>query len=83
MNHTKKLAMVEFNDMVFWVDPDELKGQNFAKAMLFAWTPLLALLALIFCASLFQARRALGSWTLAFRVSTRRIAQSFATSSPP
>ena len=83
MNRTKKLAMVEFNDMVFWVDPEELKGKDFAKAMVFAWAPLVALLAAVFCASLFQAKRTLGSWTLAFKVSTRRIAQSFATSSPP
>jgi hypothetical protein len=85
-NRSRKLAMVEFNDMVFWVDPEELKGHDFATTLALSCLPLAmmaALLATIFCGWLFQGRRTLGSWTLAFKVSTRRIAQLFATSSPP
>ena len=85
-NRSRKLAMVELNDMVFWVDPDDLEGQDFFKTLALSCLPLAmlaAVLAVVFCGWLFQGRRTLGSWTLAFKVSTRRIGQLFATSSPP
>ena len=69
-----------------WVDPEELKGHDFATTLALSCLPLAmmaVLLATVFCGWLFQGRRTLGSWTLAFKVSTRRIAQLFATSSPP
>jgi hypothetical protein len=82
-NRSHKLAMVEFNDMVFWVDPDELKLTYDYRHLALSFVPLAVVIAMVCCVSLFQARRATGSWTLAFKVCMRRTAQLFATSSPP
>jgi hypothetical protein len=83
MNASRRLVPVEINDMMFFMDPEELKGLDFGVALALSFLPLLALLAVVFAVALLEGRRTLGSWTLAFRVCTRRIAQSFATSSPP
>jgi hypothetical protein len=80
-NRTRKLAMVEFNDMVFWVDPDDIPYD--ARHLALSFVPLAVVIAAAGFAFLFQARRATGSWTLAFKVCMRKTAQSFATSSPP
>jgi len=86
MNRSNKIAFVEIGFNIFPYDPEEFRAMSELNPLVLwalAMSPLFALFACAFVVSVFQARRALGSWTLALKVCMRKTAQSFAMSSPP
>ena len=85
MNNSSRVLLIDINDQFWPIDEEWLAKHNqvnpfFLILLLFLY-PFLCVLLIAFCTSLFQEWRAHRSWSLAWRLSTKKIARSFATSS--
>lgn len=82
----RSLKLIDMGDYFTPVDFEYLRkfnAFNIFAVIALACLPFVMLFVISFVILLFQTRRSVGSWTLAFKVLTRKIAQSSETSSPP